>query len=289
MTGFGSGEVSAQNITARAEIRSVNSRFFEVNIRLPRSLATKENDVKEIIRQKISRGKITLNISLEHNSGNEIPLKVNLIAAKAYANLLSELKENLQLKEDITLNHILKFSEVLEAEETVSLDEEEWKVTEQAMNIALREFQDMRTKEGSALKNDMLQRVRFLENSITEIENLSKERRELVRQQFQKRIEELLSDRSIVDERRLEFEISLLVDRLDITEECVRFLSHMNYFRTLVEGKEPVGRPLNFLLQEINREINTIGSKANDATIAKSVVTVKEELEKIREQLQNIE
>jgi uncharacterized protein (TIGR00255 family) len=288
MTGYGHGEVSEGGVTAVAEIRSVNSRYFEVNTRLPRSLSLRENDVREIIRAKAGRGKTNVVISIERESANDIPLKVNKAAAKSYVKLLNELRKASGVKEKVTLDHLLKFSEVIEAGELQSENEKEWVAVEKALSKALEELKLMRQKEGGELRKDLESRVQLLQAKIDSIEKLSKERIPEQRVRLRERIQQLLSSET-VDENRLELEIALLADKLDVTEECVRFRSHNKFFLEALSDKESAGRKLNFLVQEMNREANTIGSKAADAMIAHLVVEAKEELEKIREQLQNVE
>jgi len=290
MTGFGFGESTINGITAKVEIRSVNNRFLEITARLPRSLSLKENELREIIKKQVSRGKINVNITIEHSLSKEaLPLKLNLNAASTYAALLTDLKNKLNLKDEITLNHILKFSEVLEVEETIPMDEEEWNVSLLALEIALKELMLMKTNEGKVLAKDLSDRNEILESTIDIVESISNNQIPIVKEQLQSRISELLSSPTAINNERLEMEIALYADKLDITEECVRFRSHTTYLRSLLDGKESAGRTMSFLLQEINREVNTIGSKANNAPISHYVVQMKEELEKIREQLQNVE
>jgi uncharacterized protein (TIGR00255 family) len=288
MTGYGRGEASEEGITAIAEVRSVNSRYFEVNTRLPRSLSLRENDVREIVRAKAGRGKINVVVSIERESANGIPLKINKAAAKSYIKLLNDLRKASGIKEKVTLDHLLKFSEVIEAGELESADEKEWAVVEKALGSALDELRLMRQKEGSELRKDLESRIQSLEGKIELIEKLSKESIPEQRTRLRERIQQLLTN-GAVDENRLELEIALLADKLDVTEECVRFRSHNKFFLEALINEESAGRKLNFLVQEMNREANTIGSKAANATIAHHVVEVKEELEKIREQLQNVE
>jgi uncharacterized protein (TIGR00255 family) len=288
MTGYGRGEASEEGVRAVAEIRSVNSRYFEVNTRLPRSLSLRENDVREIIRAKAGRGKINVVVSIERESANNIPLKVNKAAAKSYIKLLNELRKASGIKEKVTLDHLLKFSEVIEAGELQSENEKEWVVVEKALSKALEELKLMRQKEGGELRKDLESRLQLLQAKIDSIEKLSKERIPEQRVRLRERIQQLLVNET-VDENRLELEIALLADKLDVTEECVRFRSHNKFFLEALSDKESAGRKLNFLVQEMNREANTIGSKAADASIAHLVVEAKEELEKIREQLQNVE
>lgn len=289
MTGYGRGEVSAQRMTAAAEVRTVNSRFLEITSRLPHSLALRENDVKELVRTKFVRGKVNIVASIVHENENEAPLKINTAAARAYYRLLVDLRKAVKLKEKVTLDHLLKFPEVLEVEDLERADEKEWNLVQQALTNALDEAVLMRQREGTELMRDLRSRVTSMERVIGRIEQLAPARIPLERTRLEERLKELLADQAVIDNHRLEFEVALFVDKLDVTEECVRFRSHMKFFLDGLDGNEAAGRRLNFLVQEMNREVNTIGSKANDADIAHLVVGIKEEIEKIREQLQNIE
>lgn len=289
MTGYGRAEVSAQGRTASVEVRSVNNRFLEVGSRLPRALSKRENDIKELVRAKFLRGKVSVTVSLVQEDDSEIPLKINAPAAKAYYKLLSELKKAIKSRETITLDHVLKFPEVIELPGGEEHDEKEWQVAREALIGAIDEAQVMRRAEGGELKKDFLARIHQIESTLGMIDQLAAGRLDEERTRLQNRVKELVSDPSVIDNNRLELEISLLADRLDVTEECVRFRSHNKFFLEALENEESAGRKLNFLIQEMNREANTIGSKANNAQIAHMVVGIKEELEKIREQLQNIE
>ncbi len=289
MTGYGRGECSKKNITAVVELRSVNSRFFEFSSRLPRSLTLRENEIKEIIRSKLARGKISLTGALQSETNGKLPLKVNTPAAKSYFKLLNQLRTSLKLKETVKLEHVLRFSEVFEGgidEEGVT---EEWAVFEESLQLAVKDLQTMRTNEGREISKDMIARVEHIQKDLVHIEATSKQRIPEERTRLHERIMQLVSDKNVVDSQRLELEIALLADKLDVTEECVRFRSHNKFFLDALQNDDAAGRKLNFLIQEMNREANTIGSKSNDTGIAHLVVSIKEELEKIREQLQNIE
>jgi uncharacterized protein (TIGR00255 family) len=289
MTGYGRGEVTEKRITAFADLRCVNNRFLEVSARLPRTLSMRENDLKELVRTKFSRGKVNLVVTITRENNSETPVKINLAAAKAYVKLLNNLRKTAKIKERITLDHLLKFPEVLEIDVFDSGDELEWSIARKAIAAALEDAETMRRQEGTELMKDFLARITNLERIIDEIERVAKSLIPLERERLDERLKQLLSDTKVIDARRLELEVALFVDKLDVTEECVRFRSHTKYFRNALAGEESAGRRLNFLIQEMNREVNTIGSKAGSADIAHMVVAMKEELEKIREQLQNIE
>ncbi len=288
MTGYGRSQVTKKGITVTVELRSVNNRFLEVTARLPRSLSLRENEIKELVRRKALRGKVNLLISIEHENGREIPLKINSAAARGYYKLLNELRKTVKLKEKVKLEHLLHFTEIIEQEEVEREDEEEWQVVQEALDGALDALADMRQKEGRELEKDFRQRIGILEDYLGKVEELSKAQVPAERERLRERIKQLLESET-VDEGRLETELAILADRLDVTEECVRFRSHDKFFLEALGAQESAGRKLNFLIQEMNREANTIGSKSSDTAIAHLVVHMKEELEKIREQLQNIE
>lgn len=288
MTGYGRGEASGGNVSIAVELRSVNSRFLEVTARLPRSLSLRENEIKELIRKKLSRGKVNLTAIVERTNVRDLPLKVNVPAAKAYYGLLNQLKKSVKLRETVKLEHLLRFSEVIEGEQLENTDEEEWDVLQRALNGALDELTTMRTNEGGELKKDFLSRIRLLEGKLEEIETISRDRIPIERTRLRERVQQLMEN-APVDDSRLEMEIALLADRLDVTEECVRFRSHNKFFLEALDSMEAAGRKLNFLVQEMNREANTIGSKSSSSDIAHLVVSIKEELERVREQLQNVE
>jgi uncharacterized protein (TIGR00255 family) len=289
MTGFGRGEASRGNLSAAVELRSVNSRFLEVGLKLPRSLAARENDIKEIIRSRASRGKVNVVATVERRNESALPIEVNTSAAKVHYRLLSNLKKTLKLREKISLEHLLHFSEIFEPVESANSSEKEWEVVKQALMEALEKLDEMRKQEGGELLRDLRQRVESFSKDLDTIEQLSRECIPQERMRLQQRVQELLQNRFTVDANRLELEIALLADKLDVTEECVRFRSHNKFFLETLTDDEASGRKLNFLAQEMNREANTIASKAGDAQIAHIAVRIKEELEKIREQLQNIE
>jgi uncharacterized protein (TIGR00255 family) len=289
MTGYGRAEVSKKDTTASVEVRGVNSRYLEVTTRLPRTLSHRENDVKELVKGYITRGKVSVLVSLAAETNGALPVKINVDAAKAYYKLLDRLRKEVKLKEPVNLSHLLQFSEVLEGAEENEVGEREWQVVEQTLHKAMKEFNLMRAKEGKVLAKDLKKRIEWIDSTVDRIEKLSRERIPEERKRLQERIVQLVDDKTVVDQNRLELEIALLSDKLDVTEECVRYRSHNKFFLETMVKEEAAGRKLNFLVQEMNREANTIGSKSSDSTIAHLVVQLKEELEKIREQLQNIE
>jgi len=288
MTGYGRGEASGVGIAVAVEIRSVNSRYLEVTARLPRSLSLRENDVKEFIRRRINRGKITLVATVERGNDGSLPLKINVSAARGYFRLLNDLRKAVKTKETVKLDHLLRFSEVIEQESLEPADEQEWGLLQRALDKSLDDLIVMRANEGGELKTDFMNRIQRLDAIVARIEGMSKQQLPVERDRLRERVN-LLMQNSTLDEGRLEMEIALLADRLDVTEECVRFRSHNKFFLEALNDLESAGRKLNFLVQEMNREANTIGAKSSSTEIAHLVVGLKEELEKIREQLQNVE
>jgi uncharacterized protein (TIGR00255 family) len=288
MTGFGRGEAHKGGITISVELRTVNNRFLEVSSRLPRSLSLRENDVKELIRRRISRGKVNVVANVEKEGNGSAGLGINSSAAKSYYKLLVQLRKTLKLKETVKLEHMLQFSEIFEQQEIGGTDEKEWEVLQESLEAALEALAEMRRAEGGELERDFRARIALLDEKLSEIGRLSVEQVPAERVRLRERVSQLI-DKTPVDEGRLELELALLADRLDVTEECVRFRSHNKFFLEALALPEPAGRKLNFLIQEMNREANTIGSKSSATEIAHLVVSMKEELEKIREQLQNIE
>ena len=288
MTGFGRGSASGQGRAVQVEARSVNSRFLDLSLRLPRALSTRENEVKDLVRRRISRGKISVIVSFASEEDNGVPVRVNPSAARSYYRLLNDLRRSLRIKETVKLHHLLQFPEIFETGESDNDADQLWTLTASALDAALTDLNSMRQQEGNELRDDFRARLATLAERITAIEALSREQVPQERERLRSRIGQLI-EKEPVDEGRLELELALLADRLDVTEECVRFRSHIKFFLEALDDPDPAGRRLNFLLQEMHRETNTIGSKSSATTIAHLVVGMKEELEKIREQLQNIE
>lgn len=289
MTGFGRAEVNKNGITVSTEVRSVNSRYLDLTLRLPRNYSQREKELKDIVRSYLNRGNLNVTVKIEHDSNDVVPLKVNKAAAKSYYKLLNEIRKSVKLKEQVKLEHLLTFSDVLEPVDEEDTDETEWELVQESVRQALVSLNAMRAQEGSELAADLEKRIRWMDETLNEVEKLSMERIPEERKNLHERIAALIEDKFVIDQNRLELEIALLVDKLDVTEECVRYRSHNKYFLEALGKNEAAGRKLNFLVQEMNREANTIGSKSSDASIAHMIVGLKEELEKIREQLQNIE
>jgi uncharacterized protein (TIGR00255 family) len=275
MTGYGTATIVNGQSSVTAELRSVNSRFYEFSARLPKHLQTRELELKDAVRSRIKRGKVNLTISIDANTASDVPMKVDADVTRAYAALLRELRDVAGINEDIRLESILKFSDVFRSEEVTDLSEEEWALVLEAVDQAAGNLFAMRAQEGGELAQDLRQRIAAMDTAMDKIEVLKDGRAEL---EYEK-----------IDPDRLNMEIAMLADKMDITEELVRFRSHTKFFLEALEAQDSEGRKLSFLLQEMNREANTISSKSYDAEISHIVVSIKEDLERIREQIQNIE
>lgn len=289
MTGFGKSSKSLKKLKINTELRSINSKYLEVSARLPMAISDKESEIKELIGQKISRGKISVNLSIEKNNGSDVSLQVKPESVKEYYKLLTGIKKTTGIKEEIKLEHILKFSEIFKGDTNEELAEF-WSEIKKVIAASINDLVAMKAKEGKVLEKDIMSRLSSIEKKLAAVVKLSKNNVSETKRKMMEKVNNLISDSGIqADNNRLEYELIMISDRLDITEEIIRANSHINYFRNNVKQKELSGRRLNFLVQEINREINTIASKSNSSEISQYVVEMKEELEKIKEQLQNIE
>ncbi len=288
MTGFGRASKVIKKMNINVELRSINSKYLEVNSRVPMIFSDKESEIKELINQKISRGKVTVTVSLDKNSNQATNLQIQPEIVKEYFKLLSQIKKATGIKEDIKLEHVLKFSEIFKPEESDDLDEK-WEEVKKIMVVALNDLCKMKKSEGNTLEKDILGRINFMSKTLDLIVKQSAKNIKDTKQRLLDKVNSLLDGTVQIDPNRLEYEITMISDRMDITEEVVRGKSHIEYFKKNVKDKELSGRRLNFLVQEINREINTIASKSNNSSISQNVVEMKEELEKIKEQLANVE
>lgn len=289
MTGYGRAETVKRGTTVTSEVRCVNNRFLDVAVRMPRQMSHREHEVKELVRNYISRGKLNISLTISKETDGSAPLKVNTSVARSYYKLLNDLRKSVKIREQVKLEHLLQFSEVFDVSAEPEDDDAEWEVVQEALSKSLDALNEMRAKEGGELNKDLTRRIQLMGEIIVQVEQLSKENIQEERTKLEEKVRQIITDPSSIDSARLELEIVLLADKLDVTEECVRFRSHEKFFLEGMASKEPAGRKLNFLMQEMNREANTIASKSSDASISRLMVNVKEELERIREQLQNIE
>lgn len=289
MTGFGRGEHSSNGFQITVELKTLNSRYLDTTLRTPKSLQDYEIKIKEIIQKKLSRGKVHININVEKKDESTTRIAFNSEMVKAYGKMLEEIKFLANIREPVTIRDVLRFEEIFESRnpEEGQIDEI-WKNTELALSDAISMLNKMRKQEGKELKKDLLNQINGIADIIEEVTQLSEKRIPDVREKLHTRIKNMVSDDKF-DPERMEMEIAILVDKMDVNEEIIRLQSHLKFFLEALEQNEPVGRRLNFLCQEINRELNTIGSKANDSVISQHIVLGKEKLEQIREQVQNIE
>ena len=287
MTGFSKTEASLSGIKVTTEIKSLNGKGLELSFRMPRQIQHKEMELREFLRTHISRGSVFVNITVE--TDEELPnFSINKDIAIQCFGELQDLRRTLKLKEKITMENILAFADKISNKENQFDEEVTLKLLSKTMQQGIKVLDTMKIKEGQNIAKDTINRIKIVQENIKQIEEISSNRVPQERERLRNRIAQLFESDEI-DEHRLQMEILFLSDKLDVSEECVRLASHFKFFADAIQSTEPTGRKINFLLQEMNREINTIGSKANDSTISQLVVTAKEELERIREQIQNVE
>ena len=287
MTGFGKSDVEADETRVSVEVRTVNGRYGDVSIHLPRNLSELESKIRDLVLSTISRGRVDVSISLQREGISQgIPI-LNEAVVEAYVSELGKLSD-LGLAGEATISSVVGLPNMFTFE-TPEMDiESVWNLLEQGCRQAVSECQRMRRAEGGKLAEDFRGRIETLRGLIAQVEELAPTRVESARKRLEQKLEALLAPEA-VDQDRLMMEIAILAERSDITEECVRFHSHNAQFLDTLEREEAVGRRLNFLLQEMLREANTIGSKAGNAEIAHLVVEMKEEIEKLKEQVLNVE
>ena len=276
MTGYGRAEQVLNGRDITVELRSVNSRFFEYSSRIPRTCAFMEDKLKKLAAARVSRGKVELNLSIQNVTAADTVVQVNWQLAESYKNAFQAMADRMDLKNDATVGMIARFPDVL------------WADVEQVAGQAVEAFLAMRAAEGEKLRADVESRLTTIETLVGQIEQNSAGRVQAYTERLYARLKEILEDRSI-DEARLVTEAAIFADKTAIDEETVRLHSHVAQYRAILALDEPVGRKLDFLTQELNRESNTIGSKCQDVSITRLVVELKSEIEKIREQIQNIE
>lgn len=289
MTGFGRGESIDGAYSFSVEIRSVNHRYNDIIVKMPKHINYLEEKIKAYIKGKINRGRVEVNICFEYIDDAALDVKVDIPLAKAYRDALDKLADELNIEDDVNLCNLLNFPDIIKTERKDLNEDKIWNCLRFAIEEALNGVMDMRVKEGLVLKSDLETQL----NSMYDIINKIEDRSSLVvieyKNKLESRIKEILDIDCNIDEERLAYEVAFFADRSDINEEIIRLKSHIKQFLNSLTEKEPVGRKLDFIIQEMNREINTIGSKANDVLISNHVVAIKSQLEKMREQVQNIE
>ena len=288
MTGYGRAEQVLNGRDITVELRSVNSRFFEYSSRIPRTCAFREDKLKKLVAARVSRGKVELNLSIQNVTAADTVVQVNWQLAESYKNAFQAMADRMDLKNDATVGMIARFPDGLTQTAAPTDPDALWADVEQVAGQAVEAFLAMRAAEGEKLRADVESRLTTIETLVGQIEQNSAGRVQAYTERLYARLKEILEDRSI-DEARLVTEAAIFADKTAIDEETVRLHSHVAQYRAILALDEPVGRKLDFLTQELNRESNTIGSKCQDVSITRLGVELKSEIEKIREQIQNIE
>ena len=288
MTGYGRAQQVLGGREITVELRSVNARYFEYSSRLPRTCAFLEDPLKRLTAEKVHRGKVELALTIQNVTATDAVVQADYALAESYRRALAALAQRLDVKDDVTVMALARFPDVLTQTAAPADPDALWADVSAVAGQALEAFVGMRAAEGAKLKADVESRLAVVEDLVGQIEQGSAGRVQAYTERQYARLQELLADRSI-DEARILTEAALFADKTAIDEETVRLHSHVAQFREILQLEEPIGRKLDFLTQELNREANTIGSKCQDAALTRLVVTLKSEIEKIREQIQNIE
>ena len=288
MTGYGRAQQVLGGREITVELRSVNARYFEDSSRLARTCAFLEGPLKRLTAEKVHRGKVELALTIQNVTATDAVVQADYALAESYRRALAALAQRLDVKDDVTVMALARFPDVLTQTAAPADPDALWADVSAVAGQALEAFVGMRAAEGAKLKADVESRLAVVEDLVGQIEQGSAGRVQAYTERLYARLQELLADRSI-DEARILTEAALFADKTAIDEETVRLHSHVAQFREILQLEEPIGRKLDFLTQELNREANTIGSKCQDAALTRLVVTLKSEIEKIREQIQNIE
>ncbi len=290
MTGYGRAQMTIDTMSITVELRSVNHRYFEFNSRVPRNYGFLDEKLKSFIGSLVARGKVECYVSVENLEDGEVEILVNHSLANSYINALNELAErnDLVLRDDLVLSTLARNNDIFAVHKQEADEEKIWNAVKIVTEEAVAKFVSMREAEGEKLKADVLYRADEILKKVAVIEERSPETVKEYNDKLLARINEFLSDVQ-VDEQRLLTECAIFADKVAVAEETVRLRSHIDQLRLFMDSNEAIGRKIDFLVQEMNREANTIGSKAQDVTIARNVIDIKAEIEKIREQIQNIE
>ena len=287
MTGFGKGRAGNKILNVETEVKSVNSRYLDVSLRIPSSLMNKDYDIKEIIKSKVKRGKISASIQIKRNGLDEENLVLDEDKLKSYLAFLKSIRKSAKLTEKVKLEHLLINKEILISNNFV-ISDVEFSLVKEALEQALADMVSMKKKEGNELEKDLHKRIENIEAKLKEIEAEAASSVQEYFAKFKEKIKLLIENITNYSDR-LELELAIIAEKAEITEECVRLRSHLKFFLNSLEKDEEPGRKLNFLCQEMNREANTISAKTVSTSITHSTVFIREEIEKIREQIQNIE
>lgn len=289
MTGYGRASAGNKKFIVEVEIKSINSRYLEMFLKLPQLLQNKEYELREIVKSKIKRGKLNIMILLRKNGLAENEISLDEDRLKNYLSLLKQVKKTAKLNDKIKLDHLL-FSRDIFTSSLDEISEQEFEFVKSALLSAIENLIEMKSKEGKELEKDLKKRIKIIEKHLNEIESLSKGSVNEHFNKYQEKVKQLLEEKnsSVMDERLL-LELAIIAEKSDIAEECVRLRSHLKFFLEALEKESEPGRKLNFLCQEMNRETNTISSKTLSVKITHNTVFIKEEIERIREQIQNVE
>lgn len=288
MTGYGRSQKILNGRDILVEIRSVNHRYYEYSSRIPRAYNYIDEKLKALLKSKISRGKVDVSVTISNIEGRDTEIAINKGVAEGYVNALRSVAEDLNVADDLTLSKLIKLPDIFNVQKTPDNEEEVWNDVSEVAAEALERFVAMRETEGEKMRLDVLEKSECIMEMVASVEELSPQTVENYRERLYKKLSEVLESRDI-DEQRIVTEAAVFAEKIAVDEETVRLRSHISQLRGLVNSDESIGRKLDFIVQEMNREVNTIGSKAQDLGITKLVVDMKAELEKIREQIQNIE
>lgn len=288
MTGYGKGESTDGNISVSVELKSVNHRFFELNAKIPRGYLYVDDMLKSVVSEKVARGKVDAFVNISLGDSEKIDISVRHSFVKAYIDALNEIADTYGVKNDITLSDIAEQSDSFVINEETPNAEVIKQLVKESAGAALDTFLKMRETEGEKLYSDVKSRLGSMKEMVAFVEQKSPETVAAYRERLKQKMTELL-DKATYDEQRLITETAIFADKIAVDEETVRLKSHISQFEKMLESDQPIGRKLDFIIQEMNRETNTIGSKSQNTDIAYTVVNLKSEIEKIREQIQNIE
>ncbi|MFP4159806.1 MAG: YicC/YloC family endoribonuclease [Desulfobacterales bacterium] len=289
MTAFAGAEKSEQGISAAVEIRGLNSRYLDLSVRVPPSYSGLEDFIKQAVSGRIFRGRIEIRTTIRETENETRGFAVNKPLAEAYYNALEQLRNHLDIREPAGLSHLVNAAGIIETVENEKNLDAVRDILGRVLDEALESFDAMRKDEGRAMAQDLYRRLDFIEQCIERIDTLRQGQLEYYQERLKRRVKELTQGGTEPDQSRIAQEAALLADKSDISEEITRAVSHARQFRQIMESQDAAGKPLNFLLQEFGREFNTMGTKAANADISHAVVSAKTELEKLREQVQNIE
>lgn len=288
MTGFGRSEIVKGNRKISVEIKSVNHRYLEAGIKMPKKLNVFESRMRDLLKKYATRGKIDIFINYEDDSESQVNLKFNQNIADEYMAIFNNMSEKYNLKNDMTVGGLARFPEVITMDEVQEDEDELWHFIEEAMKAALEQFVNTRILEGENLKKDLLGKLDHMEELVAFVEKRSPEIMKEYRSKLESKVKELLGDTTI-DESRIATEVIIYADKICVDEETVRLRSHIEHARKCLNEDGGIGRKMDFIAQEMNREANTTLSKANDIEISNAAIDLKTEIEKVREQIQNIE